>query len=277
VEPNVSIESLAAAWAGLWAGGALPGDLYREDVLFWPVELAPTASGVGPAAVQEYVGRVLATVAEPAVDVYRAFGSAREVVVEAILSGVDAADGGVRKGTGVCAIFDLDREGRISREQLHLQWRGRREDDGQLRPRIPEQDGIDRGSAFWLDFAHRQLDPWGSPDADPDGMVDAVYDEDDYVLDSMIGKQPVRLLGREALRAAERQLLEHLPIRETYVARIVHGGNAAAVWHPVLARTSTTSAASAFSSLMVLTVNDRGRCISEHTYLPAAWPATVPA
>jgi hypothetical protein len=43
------------------------------------------------------------------------------------------------------------------------------------------------------------------------------------------------------------------------------------VWHPVIARTSLTAPARAFSSLMVLTVNAEGWVISEHTYLPAAW------
>jgi hypothetical protein len=270
----MSTDALAAAWAEVWTGARPPAELYRDDVLYWPVELAPTASGVGTAAVQEHLDRFRATVSDPSVDVYRTFGSSREVVVEAILSGVDAADDGIRKGTGVCAILDVDGDGQVTREQLHLQWRGRRPDagDGTLRPKVPEQDGVDRGDAFWHDLAHRQLDPWGSPDADPDAMVDAVYDEHDYELDSMIGRQPIKLVGREALREAEQLLLQVLPIRETYVARIVHGGNAAAVWHPVLGRASAEAPPSAFSSLMVLTVNAAGRCTSEHTYLPSAWP-----
>lgn len=271
----MTIDELAAAWAGLWTGDRRPADLYRDDTLYWPVEHPPTSVGVGLDAVEAYLDRFGGTVADPSVDVYRSFGSGDEVVIEALISGVDHTDDGVRKGTGVCAILDVDADGRITREQLHMQWRGRRPDDGNLRPTIPQQDGIDRADAFWRDFAHRQLDPWGSPGADPDGMVDAVYAEDGYVLDSMIGKQPMSLIGREALRAAEHQLLQHLPIRETYIARIVHGGNAAAVWHPVVARTSPTAPAAAFSSLMVLSVNEEGRCISEHTYLPSAWPSAA--
>ena len=269
----MNIDAMAAAWAELWTGDRKPADLYREDTLHWPVEQPPTSVGVGLEAVETYLDRFRSTVAEPSVDVYRAFGSQTEVVLEALVSGVDVADDGERKATGVCAILDVDEDGRISREQLHMQWRGRRADTGDLRPKVPVQDGVDRGDAFWRDFAHRQLDPWGSPGADPDGMVDAVYAEEGYVLDSMIGKQPMILIGREALRAAEQLLLERLPIRETYIARIVHGGNAAAVWHPVVGRTSPTAPALAFSSLMVLTVNEEGRCISEHTYLPSAWPS----
>jgi hypothetical protein len=102
-------------------------------------------------------------------------------------------------------------------------------------------------------------------------MVDGAYDENEYVLDAMISKQQRRLVGREELRSAEYALLERLPYRETYVARLVHDGNAAAVWHPVVSRTAPSAPILTYSSLMVLTVGSSGRFVSEHTYLPAAW------
>jgi hypothetical protein len=266
----MDLDAVAQAWSEVWSDGRDAASLYREDAICWWVERSPLDYGFGPEAVSTAIGAFRAEVDDVELDVYRVFGSGNEMVLEAILTGVDRADG-ERRGTGVCAVIDLAGDGTVMREQLHLQWRGRRPVESDMRPYTPAQDGVDRGAEFWRDLTDRQLRPWGSPGADPDGMVDAVYAKDGYILDGMIAKQPSRLDGREALRVAEHRLLVQLPIRETYVARLVHGGNAAYVWHPVIARTSPTAPPRAFSSLMVLTVNAEGRVISEHTYLPAAW------
>lgn len=263
--------TVAERWSAFWTGQSPADSLYREDAIYWPVERPPSGSGIGPSAAMSYRDDLAAVATDIDVDVYRVLTSGSEVVIEAIVSATEADGDKRRMGTGVCALIDLDDDGMISREQLHMQWRGRRIDDGDLRPVTPPQDGIDRGIEFWRDIAERQLGPWSSPDADPNAMIDGTYDPDDYHLDSMISKEKRRLVGREALREAEKELLGRLVHHETFISRIVHEGNAAAVWHPVLGRASLDAPLRTYSSLMVMTVNEAGRYISEHTYMPAPW------
>lgn len=266
-----SVEALVQTWASFWSEPqADPRPLYRDDALHWALGLPPEDRTVGTGAIVARRDALHRAAAGYRLEPFRTIGQGDQIVVEALAYGRGADDPGLM-GTGVCAFLDL-RDGRIAREEVHGQWEGRRPADEGLMPHLVAQDGKDRGALFYRELADRMLAHWSSPDPDPDAMIDECYDPDDYVLDDMITKRTTRLTGREHLRRGEHAMLRRLPVRETHVDRLVWEGNTFALAHVVYARSAPDAPLREFSSLMVLTVGERGLLTSEHTYMSAPWP-----
>ncbi len=110
-----------------------------------------------------------------------------------------------------CVWWWLDGNGRVEREIGWFDWSVRSTDSAVAHGTVPADDGRRRGDQAWYRaYADRQAELWSS---DPIAMVDQLYAEG-----CTVGRVGVReIVGLDPLRAAERSLLELLPVPQRWL------------------------------------------------------------
>lgn len=255
-------QRVAVRWAELWAQD------YRrmvEEIYAPHIVLEHAGHGVlhGRDQLLATEGRLLEMIPDHANELLRVIDGDEAVVIESVITGTTPGDPG-RQACPACVWWWFDDDGRVRYERAYWEWAKRRPVDEAVAGTLRDPGARDRSADWGRRQAHRMAQLWTT---DPVEMVDELYAED--CVAERLGEGPEAVLrGAEALREAERALLDLLPRphRQLQVRQVSAADGLVAVAVEIEGRWKGTGPRRRGPGALVLTFNADGRVVSDRIY-----------
>ena len=200
--------SFARRWAELWAHDyqRMVTECYHDDVELFHAGWGDRGHVQGAEALLATEDRLKRLIPDHRNPILRVVDGGDWTVVESCITGTTPGDPTTMACPSV-VWWQFADDGRIRHETAYWWWSRRRPDDGTVQGVVPHGDGRPRSQEDGERLAARMAELWTD---DPERMVTELYAPDCRFEQMGMGPRGV-LEGHDALRAAERRLLELLP------------------------------------------------------------------
>lgn len=266
-------EELAARWAAFWDADSVDPtrDLYADAATIEDGQQGPQSRATGIGRVLDWRRETHLQIPDQRVTIVRTIESGDWTVAEYVVQGTSPTDACRQAQPGVVWLR-VDRSGLITSQCTYFEWDRRRPDRGAAAGRVYRGDGPARTQAWFRGFAERLAELWTT---DYERMCKELYSEDQTL--DLMGSGPAGIQrNRAELIAAEIGLHERIPVRKMTVLDVVGEGGLLAFTHVIVSARSWQSRQRYWPVCLVLTLDEDGRVISDHSYVMNERHCTIP-